>query len=112
MTPSYLDLVVGESMKVPAHIWRAAFAAMTAERADPTFITCPVLLMAGEKDTLFDDADRRELAACFTAPRELTYPGLGHAPHWEQPMRLGHDITRFVTEIAAQRPKPQPAHAG
>jgi non-heme chloroperoxidase len=111
LTPSYLELVVGESMKVPARIWRAAFAAMAAERADPSFITCPVLLMAGEKDTIFNDADRRALAANFAAPRELTYPELGHAPHWEQPMRVAHDIARFVSEAAAKAPRLQPARA-
>jgi pimeloyl-ACP methyl ester carboxylesterase len=112
MTPSYLELVVGESMKVPARIWRAAFAAMIAEWADVSSISCPVLLMAGEKDALFTDADRRALAASFNAPREVTYPGLGHAPHWEQPMRVAHDIARFVTEVASRRPSLRPARAG
>jgi pimeloyl-ACP methyl ester carboxylesterase len=112
MTPSYLDLVVGESMKVPARIWRATFAAMMAEWTDASSIACPVLLTAGEKDALFTDADRRALADSFKAPREIVYPLLGHAPHWEQPMRVAHDIARFVMEVAdAQRPRTQPAPA-
>jgi pimeloyl-ACP methyl ester carboxylesterase len=108
LTPSWLDLVVGESMKVPARIWRAIFAAMLAEWADVSALTCPVLLAAGEKDALFDEGDRRALAACFRAPREVLYPELGHAPHWEQPMRLAHDIARFVMESASHAAR-QPA---
>jgi pimeloyl-ACP methyl ester carboxylesterase len=111
MTPSYLDLVVGESMKVPARIWRATFAAMMSEWADVSSVACPVLLTTGKKDALFTDADRSALAASFTAPREVVYPELGHAPHWEQPMRLAHDIARFVMEAAAQRPRALPAPA-
>jgi non-heme chloroperoxidase len=99
LAPDVLDLVVSESLKVPAHIWRAAFEAMITERPDRTRIPHPTLLMTGGKDALFDDEDRKRLAAIFTAPRSILYEALGHAPHWEDPRATARDVFRFVSEL-------------
>jgi pimeloyl-ACP methyl ester carboxylesterase len=32
----------------------------------------------------------------FTNAREIFYPELGHAPHWEQPARVANDIAAFL----------------
>ncbi len=105
--PGFLDLVVAESLKVPARVWRATFDAMIAERPAKTRIACPALLMAGAKDALFDDADRKRLAANFTAPRSILYEQLGHAPHWEDPQATARDVARFVSELTL-RPQLRP----
>ena len=92
----YLDLVVAESLKVPPHVWQATFAAMTSEIPDRAKITCRALLIGGEKDEIFNDKDRRALAAAFSDAEEIVYPDLGHAPHWEQPARVARDIAEFI----------------
>jgi non-heme chloroperoxidase len=98
LPPLYLDLVVNESLKVPAHVWRGAFAAMAAEPADPKPILARTLLIGAEKDALFTEQDRRHLAAIFPNAQEILYPDLGHAPHWEQPRRVAADVAQFVVE--------------
>ncbi|HEY7800358.1 MAG TPA: alpha/beta hydrolase [Hyphomonadaceae bacterium] len=96
LAPLYLDMVVDESMKVPAHVWRAAFAAMLSEKPDATSIDCRTLLIGCGKDEFFSDADRHALASIFSNAREIFYPDLGHAPHWEQPARVARDIVAFL----------------
>ena len=96
LPPLYLEMVVDESMKAPAHVWRAAFDAMMAEKPDPAKIACPTLLIGCGKDEFFSDADRHALALVFSNAREIFYPDLGHAPHWEQPARVAKDIVSFL----------------
>lgn len=98
LPPLFLDLVVAESLKVPARIWRETFTAMAVETTEPARISCRTLLVGGEKDTIFTEHDRRTLAACFSNAREILYPDLGHAPHWEQPRRAAADVAQFILE--------------
>jgi non-heme chloroperoxidase len=104
----FLELIVGESLKAPAHIWRATFEAMIVERPDRTRLLHPALLMAGAKDALFDDDDRKRLATIFTAPRSILYDALGHAPHWEDPHATAKDIFRFVSGLTLRPQNRQP----
>ena len=96
LAPLYLEMVVDESMKAPAHVWRAAFDAMAAEKPDLARIACRTLLIGCGKDEFFSDADRHALASVFSNAREIFYPDLGHAPHWEQPARVARDVISFL----------------
>ncbi len=95
--PAYLDMVVCESLKVPARIWRATFSAMANERVDRTPIDRRALLIGCEKDQQFSERDRRALAAVFTNAQEILYPDLAHAPHWEEPARVARDVAAFIS---------------
>lgn len=97
LPPLYLDMVVNESMKAPAHVWRETFAAMSSEPLDHTKISCRTLLIGCGKDEFFTDADRHALASVFFNAREIFYPDLGHAPHWEQPARVARDVISFLS---------------
>ena len=92
----YLEMVVNESMKAPAHVWRAAFAAMATETPAPSKIDCRTLLISCGKDEFFNDDDRHALAQVFSNARTILYPDLGHAPHWEQPARVAKDVAVFL----------------
>jgi pimeloyl-ACP methyl ester carboxylesterase len=96
LPPLYLDMVVDESMKAPAHVWRATFDAMAAEPPESAKIDCRALLIGCGKDEFFSDADRHALASIFSNAREIFYPDLGHAPHWEQPARVAKDVVGFL----------------
>lgn len=96
LPPLYLEMVVDESMKAPAHVWRATFAAMATETPAPAKIDCRTLLIGCGKDEFFNDDDRHALAQAFSNAREIFYPDLGHAPHWEQPARVAEDIVAFL----------------
>ena len=97
LPPLYLEMVVDESMKAPAHVWLAAFDAMATERLDSAKIDCRTLLIGCGKDEFFSDADRHALASAFSNAREIFYPDLGHAPHWEQPARVAKDIVAVLS---------------
>jgi non-heme chloroperoxidase len=68
---------------------------MMSEKPEATKIDCRTLLISCGKDEFFNDADRRALASVFTNAREIVYPELGHAPHWEQPARVAKDVATF-----------------
>ena len=92
----YLEMVIDESLKLPAHVWRAAVRGLV-DHVAPTArgqIGAPTLLLWGELDEICPREDQERLAA--TIPAELiAYPGSGHAPHWEQPQRVAADLAAF-----------------
>lgn len=96
LLPAFLEMVVEESMKVPVHVWRAAFAAMASEAPGAAWVDHRTLLIACGRDEFFTDKDRRELAALFANGREILYRDLGHAPHWEDPARVAKDVSAFI----------------
>jgi non-heme chloroperoxidase len=99
--PDFLEMVVGESLKAPAHVWRACFDAMLATPAKAPRIPHPTLLLAGEKDAFFGRKDLRALKARFKTAEQIIYEGLGHAPHWEAPEFVAGDIARFIVDVTA-----------
>lgn len=104
----FLQVVVGESLKAPAHVWRSTFDAMTADLPAKGPISLPALLISGGKDELFDDQDRKRLAQAFAAPRSIFYERLGHAPHWEDPALVARDIANFVLELKVRPSRLKP----
>lgn len=83
--PEFMDLVVQESLKVPAAVWRAAIAAMTAYDPVEHRITCPTLVLGGEEDAVFSVAEMMVVADRIRGARVRMLPGIGHTPHWEDP---------------------------
>jgi non-heme chloroperoxidase len=104
--PDFLEMVVGESLKAPAHVWRACFDAMVASPARVPRLPHPILLLAGDQDAFFGLKDRRALKARCRKAEEIVYEGLGHAPHWEAPEFVAGDVARFIADVTAIRPLP------
>jgi pimeloyl-ACP methyl ester carboxylesterase len=104
--PGFLDLVVAESLKLPAAVWRAALAETLLE-PDPLpvmrRIAAPTLILCGDRDTLCW-AGQPALARALPAAGRLTYQGAGHALHWEEPARFASDLSRFASALGALRP--------
>lgn len=86
-----------ESLKVPARIWREAFAGFLEldHRGELGRITAPTLIADGDRDTFFTPVRQRELHDAIPGSTLLLYPGGGHAPHWEDPDRVTADLTSF-----------------
>ena len=97
----FLDLVVDESLNVPARVWRATFRAFLDT---PDFsgqlarVTAPALIAWGDRDTYALLADQESLVAALPRARRVTYQGAGHAFHWEDPARFAADLVAFVYE--------------
>jgi non-heme chloroperoxidase len=94
----FLDMVVGESLKLPARVWRAAFLQGVQgadHRALIAAIRAPTLLLCGEFDTLARGS-QETLADLIPGSRLEIYPRTGHALHWEEPARFVADLLGFI----------------
>ena len=95
--PGMVDACVLESLKVPARIWREAFAGFLEldHRGELGRITAPTLIADGDRDEFFTPAHQRALHDAIPGSTLLIYPGGGHAPHWEDPDRVTADLMSF-----------------
>lgn len=99
--PAFLDLAVKESLKVPARVWRAAFAALmqTDHRTELGRIKAPTLIVWGEKETYFLRPDQEALVAAIKGARLVAWPDAGHALPWEHPQRFAQALTSFIQPL-------------
>ena len=98
---SFLDLVVLESLKVPARVWRAAFDGQvrTDLSRDLARIKAPTLAIWGDRDGICTSDVQRVLSRSIPGASVVTYADTGHAVHWEQPARIAVDLVTFVERI-------------
>jgi non-heme chloroperoxidase len=102
--PAFLEIVIAETLKVPARVWHAAFDGFLRTpdcSGELARITAPVLLMWGNRDTYATESDQRQLRSVMPRARSITYAGSGHAIHWEDPGRIASDLLSFVFRLAA-----------
>jgi pimeloyl-ACP methyl ester carboxylesterase len=98
---AFLDMVVQESLKLPARVWRAAFLQGVQgadHRAVIAGIRAPTLLLCGEFDTLARGS-QEALTDLIPGSRLQIYPRTGHALHWEEPARFVADLLGFVAGL-------------
>ena len=101
--PASLDAFVRESLKVPAHVWRAIFAEFleTDFSTELGRIEAPTLITWGDRDAIFPRSDQLALLDAIRGSRLLVYPGAGHAFHWEDPVQFAADFVNFAHSIGA-----------
>ncbi len=101
--PSFLDMVVTESRKVPAHVWRSALAAMRREDHAEGLerIRATTLVVWGDRDAFSDRATQDALASAIPGARLTVLHGAGHAPHWERPSEVAALLAGFGPLVAA-----------
>jgi pimeloyl-ACP methyl ester carboxylesterase len=111
-----VDTVVGESMKLPARVWKEALAGMwdhnwSAARAQ---VRTPTLIVWGDRDAITSRAQQAALSSAFRGSRLVVYEGAGHALHWEDPQRFAVELLAFCDSVrttgtasAARLPKPE-----
>ena len=103
---AFLDLVVEESMKLPARVWQGLI--------DPTLrvdrsqrlgeIGVPVLLAWGDADEIATREDQVALLEALPDARLHVYPGGGHAFHWEEPAVFARDLVAAFAERVRRPP--------
>jgi pimeloyl-ACP methyl ester carboxylesterase len=100
---AFLDLVVAESLKVPARVWRAAFEGFVDADHSPELgsLDAPTLVVCGERDAFFPRVDQEALARAIPGSRFVLYEGAGHALHWEEPARFAGDVAEFGRQFAS-----------
>jgi non-heme chloroperoxidase len=98
---SWLDCFVGESLKLPARVWRALLTMLstTPELGERLgVIRVPVTLVRGDRDAFATKAHQIRLCALMPGARLVTHAGGGHALHWEDPARCAADVVAAVFE--------------
>ncbi len=105
VAPGFLDMVVDESRRTPARVWRAALDGLM--RADHSVelkrLDKPTLVVWGDRDEFFPRPDQEELIAAIPHARLLVYEGAGHALHWEEPERFARNVAAFVETVGKPR---------
>lgn len=97
----FLETAVQESLKIPARVWKAAFAGSLEDDFSGEIgkITAPTLILWGDRDAFCPRADQDALLAAIPGSRLIVYQGTGHALHWEEPERFAADLAKFVLSL-------------
>jgi non-heme chloroperoxidase len=101
ISPAFLDTVVQESLKVPAHVWRAAFEGFLEDDfvGELNKIEAPTLIIWGAQDTFCPRQDQDAFLRAIPGAQLVVYEGAGHALHWEEPERFAADLAAFVKSL-------------
>ena len=84
--PQFLEIVIAESMKLPARVWKAVAAGLlNVPVPHAAAIRCPVSLLWGSHDAIFSRSDQDELTRRIPGAKLQVLADVGHAPHWEAP---------------------------
>jgi non-heme chloroperoxidase len=97
LDPEQLAVFVDESLKVPAHVWREMFTNLPEVdySDDLRGLEVPTLLAWGGADAMIGRAEQDVLVDLLPDARLEVYEGVGHALHWEQPLRFARDLAAF-----------------
>lgn len=103
----YYKVLVNESLKVPAHIWKDVMnGIMNVDYSHQLYkITQPALIVWGDKDWVCSKKDQDILIKGISNGRLLVYQETGHALHWEEPERFATDLVDFIGEISTPKKK-------
>jgi non-heme chloroperoxidase len=102
VSAEWLDMVVAESRKVPAWIWRDTCAGILQDDSTEELeqIVAETLILWGDKDGLCSRAEQDVLTAGIRRSRLAVYRNGGHGLHWEEPARVAADLVAFTQERA------------
>jgi pimeloyl-ACP methyl ester carboxylesterase len=94
-------VLVEDILAVPARVWKQTFAGLLEydDRNELPLIDAPTLLVWGDADALVSQAMQDQLASTIPDAEPLVYPGVGHTPRWDDPVRFSNDLLTFVRRV-------------
>jgi non-heme chloroperoxidase len=100
-----MDVFVRESLKVPPRVWTEAFNGFAEldQGGELWDVRVPTLLVWGERDAFVPRETQDGLLEALEDARLEVYEGVGHAVHWEQPLRFARDVAAFSRYSASLR---------
>jgi len=100
---AFFETIVHESLKVPAHVWKAALEPyLTVDFSNRLKdVAVPTLLIWGDRDGFTGRGEQDRLNRALAGSRLTVYSGTGHCPHWEEPERFAADLVAFVRSVDA-----------
>jgi non-heme chloroperoxidase len=101
VAPGLIETMVDESLRAPAHVWRAAFASLFDDHFSAMLhrIDVPTLIAWGDADRFVPAADGQRLWHAMPRARLSVYADSGHALHWEQPARFARELVTFAANL-------------
>ena len=98
----YIKDRIRDGLRVPAHVWKAGLAGLTAAAppSESGTITAPTVIIWGERDELLPLEDGYLLAAAIPGSRLIVYEDTGHLVLWEQPERVATDLADFIAGLS------------
>jgi pimeloyl-ACP methyl ester carboxylesterase len=100
---AFLDGMVAESSKVPAHVWKSTLAGLR-EAVPPTdtgTIFAPTLIVWGDRDEFVSRGDQEGLLASIPGSWLVVYEGGGHFLIGEEPERIAADVVVLAERATA-----------
>ena len=97
LAKEFVQAVVKESLKLPAHVWREVMAEMISPDAGVPLkkIKTPTLILWGDKD-FFPRSEQDSLVSALPDAMLKVYKDTGHALHWERPEKFATDLQAFI----------------
>ena len=92
---SFMEVVIANSRRMPARIWKAALQGMIDDPITPSRPDVPTLVVGGREDTVFSSTEQMVLARQFRRGELQLIDDVGHALHWEMPKTFVIALTRF-----------------
>jgi pimeloyl-ACP methyl ester carboxylesterase len=94
----FMEMIISETMKVPARVWRSACAGLMQADLRPILhsVAAPTLIMWGNQDTIFMRRDQETLLSLIPDSRLKEFDA-GHALHWEKPMEAAAALESFIS---------------
>jgi non-heme chloroperoxidase len=99
---AFLELLIDESCKVPAGVFRKALAGLLGDDVadDLAGIGARTLVVWGDRDAYCPREDQAAITSAIPGAELSVFEGSGHAPHWEQPERFAEELARFAERLA------------
>lgn len=96
----FLQTIIAESAKAPAHVWRGAIGELLRidHFNDLSRIKAPTIIFWGDRDGMSNLRDQHAVAAATGGELRL-YPGAGHSLQWEEPERFARDLVKVIDRI-------------
>jgi pimeloyl-ACP methyl ester carboxylesterase len=96
----FINRVIKESLKLPAHVWRAVMEGMLASDASARLsrIKARTLIIWGDQETIFSRAEQDALTSAIPNAVLKVYPKTGHGPNWERPEQFAKDLKDFMSQ--------------
>jgi pimeloyl-ACP methyl ester carboxylesterase len=102
---AFMDLVVAESLRLPADLWRRILSDLRRENHTRELgaVTAPTRLFWGDRDAAFPWHLQEELLGAIRHADHVVIRGAGHSPHWERPALMARAICEFAAPLLATR---------
>ena len=93
---AFMDAAIGNSRRMPAHVWRKALQGLMEYRPKASRPDVPTLVLGGDRDAVFSVNEQTALAREFPNVELRIIDGIGHTLHWERPQRFVDELLRFA----------------